>query len=235
MFQHVYIYFNLQPVPIANIEDMRRIEVRAEDEVTRTVLVRLQNDQLLSVSLEERDASELVLVLKGYFYLITGQILLVDQEETSPIEDLAPPYLSQHKVIPEKWSYVNQQQVKTMCFAMQPIYQTMNRKTNGLYNTVGRQYKPPLTLGYSLDSNMNSSMSNRNHQLKNEFSSFDNSNSYDLQSVVSMEILESGIVEARNEEVLRRVQEMQLLVENSEKYLTEQGNFLSVPKYLVVH
>lgn len=198
---------------------MRRIEVRTEDEVNRTVLIKLQNDQLISVSLEERDASELVLVLKGYFHLITGQTLPVDQEESSPIEDLAPPYLSQHKVLPEKWSYVNQNQVRTMCFAMQPIYQGINRKTNGLYNTVGRQSKPPLMLGYSLDSNMNSSMSNRNHQ----FGSFD-SNSYDLQSVVSMEILESGIVEAKNEEVLRRVQEMQQLVENSEKYLTEQQN-----------
>lgn len=208
-----------QPVPIANLEDMRRIEVRTEDEVSRTVLIKLQNDQLISVSLEERDASELVLVLKGYFHLITGQTLPVDQEESTPIEDLAPPYLSQHKVIPEKWSYVNQNQMRTMCFAMQPIYQGINRKTNGLYNTVGRQSKPPLVVGYSLDSNMNSSMSNRNHH----FGSFD-ANSYDLQSVVSMEILESGIVEAKNEEVLRRVQEMQQLVENSEKYLTEQQN-----------
>lgn len=209
----------MQPVPIANLEDMRRIEVRTEDEVNRTVQIKLQNDQLISVSLEERDASELVLVLKGYFHLITGQTLPVDQEESTPIDDLAPPYLSQHKVIPEKWSYVNQNQVRTVCFSMQPIYQGINRKTNGLYNTVGRQSKPPLIVGYSLDSNMNSSMSNRNHQ----FGSFD-SNSYDLQSVVSMEILESGIVEAKNEEVLRRVQEMQLLVENSEKYLTEQQN-----------
>jgi len=43
----------------------------------------------------------------------------------------------------------------------------------------------------------------------------------DVQSVVSMEILESGdnFAEARNEEVLRRVAEMQELVENSEQYL----------------
>lgn len=204
-------------MPIANLEDMRRIEVRTEDELNRTVLIKLHNDQLISVSLEERDASELVLVLKGYFHLITGQTLPVDQEETTPIEDLAPPYLSQHKVIPEKWSYVNQNQMKTVCFTAHPIYQGINRKTNGLYNTVGRQSKPPLMMGYSLDSNMNNSFSNRNHQ----YGSFD-SNSYDLQSVVSMEILESGIVEAKNDEVLRRVQEMQMLVENSEKYLTEQ-------------
>lgn len=215
---------------------MRRIEVRSEDEISRTVLIRLQNDKVVSISLEERDASELVLVLKGYFKLETGQNLPVDQEEAPPMEDLAPPYLSQHKVVPEKWSYISQSSMKSVCFAMQPMYKGINKKTNGLYNTVGRQSKPPLVLGYSLDSNMNSSLSNRNHQ----FNSFDN-NSIDFQSVVSMEILENGIVEAKNDEVsliylleipilcsvfqvLRRVHEMHQLVENSEKYLTEQEN-----------
>ncbi|KAJ8919202.1 hypothetical protein NQ315_012190, partial [Exocentrus adspersus] len=219
-----------QPVPIASIEDMRRIEVRSQDEISRTVLIRLQTDKVVSMSLEERDASELVLVLRGYFKLETGQNLPVDQDEAPPMDDLAPPYLSQHKVVPEKWSYINQSSVKSVCFAMQPVYKGINKKTNGLYNTVGRQSKPPLMLGYSLDSNMNNSLSNRNHQ----FNSFEN-NSIDFQSVISMEILENGVVEARNEEacticipttnaVLRRVHEMHQLVENSEKYLTEQEN-----------
>lgn len=190
---------------------MRRIEVRSDDEVTRTVLIRLQNDKTISITLEERDGCELVLVLRGYYCLSTGQNLPVDQEETPPMEDLAPPYLSQHKVVPEKWSYTNQNAMKTICYTMPPTYQMLNRKTNGLYNTMGRQSKPPL-LAYSFDNNMNSSLSNRNHY------------SYDLQNVVSMEILGSGVVEARNEEVLRRVREMQQLVENSEKYLTEQEN-----------
>ncbi|KAJ8967120.1 hypothetical protein NQ314_003080 [Rhamnusium bicolor] len=192
---------NSVPVPIANIDDMRRIEVRSEDEISRTVLIRLQNDKIVSISLEERDASELVLVLRGYFKLETGQNLPVDQDDAPPMEDLAPPYLSQHKVVPEKWSYINQNAVKKCLLydaADLQRYQQENER---------------------LDSNMNSSMSNRNHQ----FSSFDN-NSIDFQSVVSMEILENGIVEARNDEVLRRVHEMHQLVENSEKYLTEQEN-----------
>lgn len=78
---------------------MRQIEVRCEDELTRQVLIRLTNDRTISVCLEERDASELVLVLRGYYRLATNQILPVDQEELPPvIEDLAPPYLSMHKV-----------------------------------------------------------------------------------------------------------------------------------------
>lgn len=45
----------------------------------------------------------------------------------------------------------------------------------------------------------------------------------DVQSVVSMEILEceNNLVETHNEEVLRRVAEMQELVENSEQYLNK--------------
>lgn len=45
----------------------------------------------------------------------------------------------------------------------------------------------------------------------------------DIQSVVSMEILEGdhNFVETHNEEVLRRVAEMQELVENSEQYLNK--------------
>lgn len=199
---------------------MRRIEVRTEDELNRTVLIRLQNDKIIAISLEERDANELVLVLRGYYRLITNQNLPVDKEESPPVEDLAPPFLSQHKVVPEKWNYVNQNQIKTICFAMHPVYQNMNRKTNGLYNTMGRQSKTPLMIGFSLDSNMNSSMSNKNHQFQNDLSL--DSHGYDLQSVMSMEILESGLTEAKNEEVLRRVKEMQLVVESSEKYLTEQ-------------
>lgn len=202
---------------------MRRIEVRSDDEVSRTVLIHLQNDKMVSISLEERDASELVLVLRGYFRLTTGQNLPVDQEESAQMDDLAPPYLSQHKVVPEKWSYINHNSVKTACFAMQPVYQGINRKTNGLYNTIGRQSKTPVMLGaYDLDNNMNNSMSNRNHHYKAHFGSRIDPN-YELQSVVNMEIME-GQMEARNEEVLRRVQEMEMMVEDSQKYLSEQEN-----------
>ncbi|KRT81102.1 hypothetical protein AMK59_5991, partial [Oryctes borbonicus] len=205
---------NSVPVPIANIEDMKGIEVRIDDELCRTIMVKLSNDQTISVSMEERDANELVLVLKGYYRLSTGGQLQVDKDESQPLEDLAPPYLSQHKVLPEKWSYTNQNQVRTICFAMQPIYQAINKKTNGLYNTMGRQSKS-ITVGLSLDDNMNSPISNRNHQVKQNFD-----NNFDLQSVVSMEILESG--DGKNDEIIKRIQEMQQLVENSEKYLTEQ-------------
>lgn len=185
-------HYKFQPIPIANIEDMRCLEVRSEDEVTRTVLIHLQNEKIVPISLEERDACELTLVLRGYFKLATNQNLPVDQEEPPQIEDLAPPYLSQHKVVPEKWSFIDQSCLKTSCFAVMPIYKNINKKTNGLYNTVGRQSKQPLMIQYSLDNNMNRSIADRNR-----FFSVDNGKPNHVDS----EAYENGILEARNDEV----------------------------------
>lgn len=114
----------------------------------------------------------------------------------------------------------------------------------------------------SLDTNMNSSIANRNHsnnsspligyekqgilghdvhfekcKRNEDFRLFDPNDEcylddgmgFDLQSVLSMELLENAsnpkLVEAKNEEVLRRVAEMQKLVENSEQYLTENREY----------
>ncbi|XP_057666349.1 FERM and PDZ domain-containing protein 4 [Diorhabda carinulata] len=204
-----------QPIPIANIEDMRKIEIRNEDEVTRTVLIHLRSEKIVPICLEERDACELALVLCGYHKLTTSQNLPVDQEDSPQVEDLAPPYLSPHKVVPEKWSYVDQSCLKLCCFATLPLYKNVNRKTNGLYNTVGRQSKQSLMIGYSLDSNMNRSINDRNR-----FYSVDGNAARDAEN----DLYENGLLEARNEEILRRVEEMQQLVEYSQQYLTEQEN-----------
>lgn len=79
------------------------------------------------------------------------------------------------------------------------------------------------------DRNMNTTMSNQNHKIAtmgmDDFG-------FDIHSVLSMEILEgtkgggsgniNGLIEAKNEEVLKRVAEMQKMVESSERYLNEQ-------------
>lgn len=79
------------------------------------------------------------------------------------------------------------------------------------------------------DRNMNSTLSNNNHKVHNGSDDF----GLDLHSVMTMEILErakgkpiNGLVETRNEEVLRRVAEMQRMVESSEKYLNEHGELV---------
>lgn len=89
------------------------------------------------------------------------------------------------------------------------------------------------------DRNMNSTLSNNNHKstmLQNGSAVIGSSNSYgfDIHSMLTMEILEgtkaikptNGLIETRNEEVLRRVAEMQRMVESSEKYLNEQGELV---------
>jgi len=57
--------FWLQPVALADIEDMHGLVVRREDELSRFVRIYLQNNRELTFSLEDRDAEELVLVLQG--------------------------------------------------------------------------------------------------------------------------------------------------------------------------
>lgn len=58
------LLYYLQPVALADIEDMQGLIVRREDELSRLVGIYLQNREL-TFSLEDRDAEELVLVLHG--------------------------------------------------------------------------------------------------------------------------------------------------------------------------
>lgn len=93
------------------------------------------------------------------------------------------------------------------------------------------------------DTNMNSTLSNNNHKQNNGggiMPAISNGAvdeyGFDIHSVMTMDILErnkfgakrpiNGLIETRNEEVLRRVAEMQRMVENSEKYLNEQGELV---------
>lgn len=162
----------------------------------------------------------------------------------------APPYLSQHNVVPAKWSYLHYDDPNILTkkhfaiFSMPPPYHSTPDQSK------------------ACDTNMNSSIANRNHsnnsspligydkpgilgqdihfekcKRNEEFRLFDPSDEcylddgmgFDLQSVLSMELLENAsnpkLVEAKNEEVLRRVAEMQKLVQNSEQYLTENREY----------
>lgn len=105
----------------------------------------------------------------------------------------------------------------SMAFLQSPPYQTVNQTT-----IIGDDQN-------HCDRNMNSTLSNNNHKVHNGSDDF----GLDLHSVMTMEILErakgkpiNGLVETRNEEVLRRVAEMQRMVESSEKYLNEHGELV---------
>lgn len=146
----------------------------------------------------------------------TGKELHVDKEPEEDMEEIAPQFLSQHSVLPAPWSYLPNAQGRahSMVFLNPPPYHSV---TNLMVDQT------------QCDRNMNSTMSNNNHKIPNCVDEF----GLDIHSVVTMEILEgskgkpiNGLIETRNEEVLRRVAEMHRMVENSETYLNEQGELV---------
>ncbi|XP_047024894.1 uncharacterized protein LOC124633647 isoform X2 [Helicoverpa zea] len=244
---------NSVPQPIASLEEVEGIRVKRDwSSGGADVAIFLQRDRVLALLMDERDAAEMPLIIAGYYRLVTGQELNVEQEREPMTEDIAPPYLSQHNVVPAKWSYLHYDDMNTMSkkhyaiFSMPPPYHSTPDQNK------------------ALDTNMNTNINNRNHsnnsspligydsksgllghdvhfekcKRNDDFRLFDPNDAcylddgmgFDLQSVLSMELLENAsnnprLVEAKNEEVLRRVAEMQKLVENSEQYLTENCDF----------
>ncbi|XP_023725676.1 uncharacterized protein LOC111867727 isoform X2 [Cryptotermes secundus] len=238
---------NSVPVPLADIEQTSLVTVTQEDELSRCVRIHLptSDEKEMVLSMEDRDAEEFVLVLQGYYRLLTGKTLPVEQDrDLSWIDDAAPPYHSQHQVLPARWSYTGQAAGKHYTtFSVPPPYQPIHVKSNGHFPTphnksapLDANSRPP----FGVDNNMNtmSGLLNGSAKARDRNGYLDDNRraavaqklldlsntAFDLQSVVSMEILESDLayVEARNEEVLRRVAEMQELVQNSEQYLTQQ-------------
>lgn len=148
-------------------------------------------------------------------------------------EDIAPPYLSQHNAFPAGWNYLQPDDKPThsMAFLMPPPYHS----TKQLLLTSTKQY-PNIN-------NNDEQMANRNYlpsivKYSKQMSSESDEFGFDMHSVVSMEILENQdqykqtlkhfpqqrlttFVEAKNNEVLRRVAEMQKMVESSQQYLNE--------------
>ena len=61
---------------------MTEVTVTREDEISRCVRISIPTlaEKELVLSMEDRDSEELVLVLQGYYRLLTGQTLLVNQE-----------------------------------------------------------------------------------------------------------------------------------------------------------
>lgn len=126
----------------------------------------------------------------------------MDQEREIQIEDIPPPYVSQHSVLPFEWSYFpypTGKSTHSMAFLMPPPYHsTKNLLTSVKSNEM-------------CDRNMNSTIAaNQNH--------IDTLEKYNNKYM-------SG--DKRNEEALKRVVEMQRMVENSEQYLSEHGDFIS--------
>lgn len=130
------------------------------------------------------------------------------------MEEVAPPFLAMHSVMPATWSYLPSAHGRTQHMAF----------------LVGPSYEEPGLIGEQgqCDRNMNTTLTNKNHQTAgNGIDEF----GFDIHNVMTMDIMEgpkskpiTALVEARNVEVMRRVSEMQKMVENSEQYLHEHDD-----------
>lgn len=164
------------------------------DEVSDAVAVYIAPDRLITFPMEDREASEFVIVLAGYYRLLTNKLLAVEQEREVHIEDIPPPYVSQHAVLAADWSYFpypSEKPTPSMAFLMPPPYHSTKQILNMLNDICDR--------------NMNTAtVPNHNHVDKYKH------------------------LDRRSDDALRRVVEMERMVENSEQYLSEQtGDFMS--------
>uniref|UniRef100_A0A182SDQ4 FERM domain-containing protein n=1 Tax=Anopheles maculatus TaxID=74869 RepID=A0A182SDQ4_9DIPT len=213
------------PQPICNLEELIRVVVTRDDDVSNTVTVFISPDRVINFAMEDRDASEFAIVLAGYYRLMAGKELPLEQERDTQIEDIAPPYLSQHTVVNNGWSYLpSEKPTHSIAFLMPPPYHSTGfRSATGSISSSSRSDE--------CDRNANSArMSNKNTRPSLQGYDFE-PNGKDMR--VSKEGSHGGkiggvpmaVSEARNEEVLRRVAEMQKMVESSERYLNEHGDY----------
>uniref|UniRef100_T1I9V3 FERM domain-containing protein n=1 Tax=Rhodnius prolixus TaxID=13249 RepID=T1I9V3_RHOPR len=158
------------PIPVAEIEQLSMVSLEKEDHLLSTVTLYLPStpNKELRLTVEERDAEELVLVLQGYYKLFTNNDLHVHQDPDEWLVDTGkfsymfffttPLYHSQHIVKPAYWSYGGDgesEELRMVNFAI-PLH-TLNpnkqMKMNGT-NTLSRSNSKVIRSN-GVDSNMN--------------------------------------------------------------------------------
>ncbi|XP_060646092.1 uncharacterized protein LOC132784471 [Drosophila nasuta] len=207
---------NSVPQPISAIEDFTHVVVHREDDVTCSVSIYMLGDRAVKFIMEDRDACEFSLVLGGYYRLLTGNILNVLREREPHEDDNAPAFLSQHTVLPAGWSYLLpfHTRAHSVNFLITPPYHPMPHKA------VLSQPQPaqPQSLPYATDLDLHSVMATELLEEAAKDSGLSDSSGSNYCSEGRSQLA----VEAKNEQVLRRVQELQQLVQCSEQYLSEQ-------------
>lgn len=183
-------------------------------------------------------------------FFIIGRILPVEKEREQFFgDDNAPAYLAQHTVLPAYWSYLLpfHDRAHSINFLTLPPYKSVANKLNSSGN---ENQEICLTGGSNKNQVIDSSNSADSEKSQNKLPFVSNASmDLDIHSVMATELLEeakdsgmsdssgggsnhcdrsnglntNAFMEAKNVEVLRRVHEMQRMVENSEQYLNEQG------------
>ncbi|XP_034485797.1 uncharacterized protein LOC117790452 [Drosophila innubila] len=216
---------NSVPQPISAIEDFTHVVVHREDDVTSSVSIYMLGDRAVKFIMEERDACEFSLVLGGYYRLLTGNMLNVLREREPHEDDNAPAFLSQHTVLPAGWSYLLpfHTRAHSVNFLMTPPYHPMPHKAvlsqSQLQPQPQSQPGQSQSLPYATDLDLHSVMATELLEEAAKDSGLSDSSGSNYCSEGRSQL---STVEAKNEQVLRRVQELQQLVQCSEQYLNEQ-------------
>ena len=166
----------------------------------------------------------------------TGKILPVSREREPIDEDNAPSYLSQHTVIPAFWSYLLpfHNRAHSINFLMPPPYHPcktkMQRNQQEQVECVTTDKTAassdcshlPLLSSTAMDLDIHSVMATELLEEAKDSGMSDSSGGGSNYEDRSQNFNNTAKMEAKNEEVFKRVQEMQKMVENSEQYLNEQ-------------
>lgn len=133
-------------------------------------------------------------------------------------EDNAPSFLSQHTVLPASWSYLLpfHTRAHSVNFLMTPPYHPLPQQA-----VLSQPQPVPVNqpLSYATDLDLHSVMATELLEEAAKDSGLSDSSGSNYCSDAGRSQL---AVEAKNEQVLRRVQELQQLVQCSEQYLNEQ-------------
>ncbi|XP_016960791.1 uncharacterized protein LOC108031664 isoform X2 [Drosophila biarmipes] len=211
---------NSVPQPISAIEDFTHVVVSREDDVTCSVSIFMLGDRAVKFIMEDRDGCEFSLVLGGYYRLLTGNNLNILREREPNDEDNSPGFLSQHTVLPAGWSYLLpfHTRAHSVNFLMAPPYHPLVQRPQLQQQTSAQAQ--PASLPYAMDLDLHSVMATELLEEAAKDSGLSDSSGSNYCEGRSHS--GSHQLEAKNEQVLRRVQELQHLVQTSEQYLSEQ-------------
>ncbi|KAH8346497.1 hypothetical protein KR084_001617 [Drosophila pseudotakahashii] len=212
---------SVQPQPISAIEDFTHVVVNREDDVTCSVSIFMLGDRAVKFIMEDRDGCEFSLVLGGYYRLLTGNMLNILREREPNDEDNSPGFLSQHTVLPAGWSYLMpfHTRAHSVNFLMAPPYHPLVQRAQ-LQQQTSVSQAAPASLPYAMDLDLHSVMATELLEEAAKDSGLSDSSGSNYCEGRSHS--GSHQLEAKNEQVLRRVQELQHLVQTSEQYLSEQ-------------
>lgn len=246
---------NTNPITLARIEELSDIKVTKEDEISSAVELFMKDPdrQTLNFSMEDRDAEEFILLLKGYFRLLAGKELTVNWDSHSSWQaETVPSFHNRHTVKEAPWSYPPDPKgpgLRTLDLAVPPPPYVSFEGRQLARNASREKFlqTPTPTSPSSVDHNMNETLESSEGRVGNITNVIIHDDprrnvihrnriderhpGIDYQSVISMELLEDSsgdvdvdIYEAKNDEVIKRLSEMNQIIVDVESYLTDKNH-----------